>query len=152
MIIDPDPIRLAHPLSASTDEMARVDARILAHYQAYNPWGLSTAIDLAACDPAGIRDAPYIRHFVIALCGLIEMRPFGEPVIVRFGAEERMCGYSLTQLIETSLIAGHFAEESNSAYIDIFSCKAYPPYRAAQFCRQWFGAASGHISVAYRNA
>jgi hypothetical protein len=74
MSSDPDPVRLAPPRSASTDEMARVDAPILAHSQADNPWGLPTAIDLVACDPAAIRDAPYIRPVVIALWGLIERR------------------------------------------------------------------------------
>lgn len=56
MSINPDLVRLAPPLSAATDEMARVDAPILTLSQAYNPWGLSTAIDLAACDPAAARD------------------------------------------------------------------------------------------------
>jgi len=31
----------------------------------------------------------------------------------------------MIQLIETSLISGHFANLTNSAYIDIFSCKGY---------------------------
>lgn len=135
-----------------TDELSRRDAEILAACQDRTPWGMATAIDLASCERWSIRDAVHIKHFVVALCDLIEMRRFGEPIIVRFGADPRVCGYSLVQLIETSLVSGHFAEESDSAYIDIFSCKPYPPYRAAEFCRRWFSAASARVQVHLRQA
>lgn len=58
----------------------------------------------------------------------------------------------LAQLIETSPVSGHLAEESDSAYIDIFSCKGYPPYRAAAFCRDFFGAQTMRVNVVLRQA
>ena len=128
------------------------DAELLARYQSEVPWGLSTAVDLAHCDPPAIRDAASIARFVIALCEVIDMQRFGDPLIVRFGSEPRVCGYSLVQLIETSVITGHFAEASASAYLDIFSCKPYAPYQAAEFCRRWFGAATARVQVALRQA
>jgi len=58
--------------------------------------------------------------------------------VVDFGEDERVSGYSMTQLIETSLISGHFANLTNSAYIDIFSCKYYDPQTAADFTQRFF--------------
>ncbi len=140
------------PLPSRADEHAELDTAILNQWRATQPWGLSGAIDLGGCDPRAISDPAHIERFVVALCDLIEMRRFGEPLIVRFGADPRVCGYSLAQLIETSLISGHFAEESQSAYIDIFSCKAYRPHLAAEFCRRWFGAATVRVSLTMRQA
>jgi S-adenosylmethionine/arginine decarboxylase-like enzyme len=152
MIAQNPSIVLARDTIMSAGEAAHLDARMLAQYNASDPWGLATAIDLGGCDPQAIRDPGRIERFVVALCDLIEMQRFGDPIIVRFGAEPRVSGYSLVQLIETSLISGHFAEESDSAYIDVFSCKAYPPYRAALFCRDWFGARSVRVNSTFRFA
>ncbi len=146
------PTLTTRELTASSKDVALLDAKILAEYRARAPWGMAAAIDLGGCDPQAIRDPERITRFVIALCELIEMRRFGEPLVVRFGADPNVCGYSLAQLIETSLVSGHFAEESDSAYIDIFSCKPYPPYQAAEFCRQWFGATTVRVSLALRQA
>lgn len=143
------PIRLAPTVHHDTDLL---DRRIELQYAVLQPWGMATGIDLGGCDPERIRDAGCIARFVVELCDLIQMKRFGEPMIVWFGQDPNVSGYSLAQLIETSLISGHFAEDSDSAYIDIFSCKAYPPYRAAEFCRQWFGALTARVNVNMRTA
>ena len=46
----------------------------------------------------------------------------------------------MTQLIETSLISGHFANDSNRAYLDIFSCKPYNPKIVEEFSKDFVGA------------
>ena len=107
--------------------------------------------DLKNCNPETIRDAGKIREFVIQLCDLIKMKRFGEPQIINFGPCERVAGYSLTQLIETSLIGAHFANETNAAYIDIFSCKEYAPQLTAEFCREFFGADNATVHIAFRD-
>ncbi len=104
------------------------------------PWGWHLALDLYDCDLERITSADVIRDYVIKLCDLIEMRRFGDPLIVNFGEEPRVSGYSLVQLIETSNICGHFADESRAAYIDIFSCKYFDAELAANFTAQTFGA------------
>ena len=78
------------------------------------------------------------------------MKRFGEPIVVRFGADPRVQGYSLAQLIETSLISGHFAEDTDRAFIDVFSCKEYPPQTTAEFCKRYFEAKSMEYSVVFR--
>lgn len=103
-----------------------------------NTWGLLTSVDLYGCNPETIRDAAAIKRYVDELCELIEMKQFGETQIVNFGKDEKVAGYSMVQLIETSLISGHFANKNNSAYIDIFSCKYYEPSVAVEFTKKFF--------------
>ena len=102
-------------------------------------WGLATSIDIYNCDPDKIRDADAIRRFVAELCELIEMRAYGETIVVHFGEEERVAGYSMVQLIETSLISAHFANLTNAVYLDVFSCKLYDPATVADFAQAFFG-------------
>ena len=115
------------------------------------PWGLSTTVDLEDCDPETIRDAQAIQRFVVALCDLIQMKRYGECHVVHFG-QGRVAGYSMVQLIETSLISGHFANESNSAYLDIFSCKPYEPVTVEAFARTFFGARMSRSVTIQRGA
>jgi S-adenosylmethionine/arginine decarboxylase-like enzyme len=112
-------------------------------------WGMSTSVDLQNCDPDAIRSREHIRDYVVRLCELIEMRRFGECQIVHFG-EGRVAGFSMLQLIETSLISGHFANDSNRAYLDIFSCKPYDPAVVEQFSREFFAASASIVHTTLR--
>jgi S-adenosylmethionine/arginine decarboxylase-like enzyme len=114
-------------------------------------WGLSTSVDLYGCNPETIRDASAIKRYVNELCELIEMKRFGETQIVNFGEDEKVAGFSLTQLIETSLVSGHFANHSNNAYIDIFSCKYYEPSVAVEFTKKFFEAKDVKMHYILRN-
>ena len=105
-----------------------------------NLWGMSTSVDLYDCDPSVIRDADKIKEYVKQLCNLIEMRTFGECLVVHFGDDPKVSGFSMTQLIETSLISGHFANNTNAAYLDIFSCKWYDVDKMVKFSKDFFGA------------
>jgi S-adenosylmethionine/arginine decarboxylase-like enzyme len=126
------------------------DDNICLRFKETDAWGLYTSVDLKGCNPATIRDAEKIREFIIELCDLIDMKRFGEPQIIHFGPNERVAGYSMTQLIETSLVSGHFANDTNSAYLDIFSCKEYAPGVMAEFCKKFFGAESVKFNVLLR--
>lgn len=102
-------------------------------------WGLEVAIDLYNCDPLKIRDPKAIEDYVIELCHLIDMKRFGECRIVHFGdGDEKVAGYSMVQLIETSLISGHFANMTNNAYLNVFSCKLYHPALVVDFSKNYF--------------
>jgi S-adenosylmethionine/arginine decarboxylase-like enzyme len=113
-------------------------------------WGLLSSIDLEDCDPELIRNADAIRQYVYELCDLIEMKRFGECQVVHFGEDEKVAGYSMVQLIETSCISAHFANANNRAYIDIFSCKAYDPEVAAEFTRKFFKGSEMRVTVTNR--
>jgi len=97
-----------------------------------------------------MKDEEYIKKFVRDLCDLIKMKRFGETVVVNFGEEERVAGFSMTQLIETSLISAHFANASKAIYLDVFSCKAYPPHQVAEFAKERFEASSYTMHVNFR--
>ena len=114
------------------------------------PWGLLTSLDIYGCNPVLIRDADRIKRYVIELCELIEMTRFGDCHVVHFGKDERVAGYSVFQLIETSHISGHFANLDDSAYIDIFSCKPYEPGKAADFSKTFFEGKEIKIHVTER--
>ena len=115
-----------------------------------NAWGIASSVDIYDCDPAKIRDADEIRRFVIELCDLIEMKRFGETQVVHFGEDERVAGYSMVQLIETSLISAHFANLSNVVYLDVFSCKPYDPQKVGTFAREFFGGSNFRLNVTMR--
>ena len=120
--------------------MVKSSEKLLEKYKNTDAWGLLTGIDLHSCNPQTIRDAEKIKKFVEELCELIGMKRFGECVVVDFGEDERVAGFSMTQLIETSLISGHFANQSNNVYLDVFSCKFYDPRTVAKFAKKFFKA------------
>jgi S-adenosylmethionine/arginine decarboxylase-like enzyme len=126
------------------------DQKIIKEYKKKNPWGLSTCIDLYGCNPKTLRSAKKIKQFVKDLCQLIDMKTFGQTVVVNFGEDPRVSGFSMTQLIETSLISGHFANQSNAIYLDVFSCKEYPPYKTADFAKKFFEAKKCEVKINFR--
>ena len=113
-------------------------------------WGMMTSIDVHDCDPDSIRDAAAVEAFVVELCARIKMKRYGECQIVNFGQDDKVAGFSMTQLIETSLISGHFVNLTNHAYIDIFSCCPYDPHEAAEFTRQYFKGKDYNLQLVFR--
>ena len=115
-----------------------------------NMWGMATSIDLHSCNSKTIRSEEKIREFVKKLIDLIDMKAFGETQIFHFGEDEKVAGFSITQLIETSLISGHFANLTNNVYLDIFSCKEYDPKVVAEFAKKFFEAKDYNKKTIYR--
>lgn len=113
-------------------------------------WGIASSIDIYECDPDLIRDEDAIRRFTIELCDLIKMKRFGETKVVNFGEDERVAGYSMVQLIETSLISAHFANLTNTVYLDVFSCKYYDSEIVRNFAQRYFGGKYSIINVTFR--
>jgi len=119
-------------------------------FEREQPWGIYTAVDLKECNPQTIRDAEKIKQFVVELCELIKMKRFGDCVVVNFGEDKNVAGFSMTQLIETSLISGHFANLTNAVYLDIFSCKYYEPHVVAEFAKKFFEAENANTHTHLR--
>lgn len=113
-------------------------------------WGVASAIDIYGCNPDKIRSAETIKHFVRKLCDLLEMKRFGETTVVNFGEDEKVAGYSMVQFIETSLVSGHFANLTNTAYIDVFSCKPYNPDIVRNFAEKYFEGTHSLMQVQFR--
>ena len=69
-------------------------------------WGMSMSLDLYKCNPDTIRDADKIKEYVKELCdNVIDMKRYGECQVVHFGDDPKVTGFSMTQLIETSLVS-----------------------------------------------
>ena len=113
-------------------------------------WGILSSIDIYNCNPDTIRNADEIRRFVVELCEIIDMKRFGETQVVHFGEDERVAGFSMVQLIETSLISAHFANLTNAVYLDVFSCKLYEPEKVQAFAEEFFGGERSTLSVTFR--
>lgn len=101
------------------------------------PWGYLLSLDLARCIPGTIRSDVIIKGFAQNLVRDIDMIAYGPPQVVWFGSGNKG-GYTLVQLIETSSITGHFCEETNDAYLDIFSCKPFLPETVKRVVAEWF--------------
>ena len=138
-------------LEGNIGECGKISGRSAAEEKpAREIWGLLTSMDVEGCDPALIRSAEAIREYTFRLCQLIKMRPFGECHVVHFGEQEKVAGFSMFQLIETSNISGHFANATNTAYIDIFSCRMYDPQVAVEFTKEFFKGTSYRVHVTER--
>jgi S-adenosylmethionine decarboxylase len=138
------------PRSHIAAEALRLHGAGRTDYEASMAWGISTAVDVYGCDPDTIRSLERIVQFTHELCDLLEVKRFGETRVVRFGDDPRVYGYSMVQLIETSLVSGHFAEDSNTVYLDIFSCKWYDAEAAAEFAKEFFRAERLRVQTCLR--
>ncbi|MFH1235168.1 MAG: polyamine aminopropyltransferase [Candidatus Diapherotrites archaeon] len=113
----------------------------------FSEWGLLTSIDLFKCNPKTIRDKAKIAAYAEKLCKMLKFKRFGKTEVVHFGSSEKVEGYSMVQFIESSLVSGHFANSSNNAYIDIFSCGDYDSKKAINFTKKFFWAKSAVSNV-----
>lgn len=104
-------------------------------------FGMELILDLGGCAPEAISDAETIRGYARELVRLIEMNPYGEPIVEHFGHNDpATSGYTLVQLIETSSVVGHFSEQLGRAYLNIFSCRRFDAELALRFSADWFGS------------
>jgi len=104
-------------------------------------YGKELILDLFECDPKIIRSKKKILEYSNKICNLIKMKKYGKPICERFGfGKDFTAGFSLVQLIESSLVSGHFSELWNQAFIDIFSCKLFDEKMATNFTKKFFKA------------
>jgi S-adenosylmethionine/arginine decarboxylase-like enzyme len=86
-----------------------------------------------------LRDTNILRRWCADLVRAIDLKAFGDPILAHFATHsDAACGYSLIQLVETSSITAHFAENIGEAYIDIFSCKEFDAAKALNLCKSVF--------------
>ena len=102
-------------------------------------WGYHLIVNAGECDHAAITDYYTIFNFSKELVKQIDMVPYGDPQIVKFGTGNKE-GYTLVQLIETSNICAHFVNETNALYLDVFSCKQFEPKIVLALVKAFFDA------------
>jgi S-adenosylmethionine/arginine decarboxylase-like enzyme len=126
------------------------DEDLMKGFKTMGYWGMEVFVNLKGCDVALLSDKEYVRQFIIDLCDTIKMKRYGEPTIERFGEEEHLFGISFTQLIYTSSIVGHCVEKTGDMYIDVFSCKEFPPKETAEFSKKYFKAKGLDYGTVFR--
>lgn len=112
-------------------------------------WGQLLSIDLQECDRNILTSKKKLAEFCVALCKEIKMKPYGKPLVKRFGTGY-LEGYSAMQFIETSCVTVHLDEQDNRAFIDIFSCKTFDKFKAKDFSAKFFKAKKAKYFNRYR--
>ena len=103
------------------------------------PWGQHLVLDFNGCPKELLADKENILNWSKELVQAIDMVAYGEPVVEHFATHSHeAAGYTLLQMIETSNIAAHFAENIGQVYIDVFSCKAFNVEVALGICKNYF--------------
>jgi S-adenosylmethionine decarboxylase len=105
------------------------------------PWGFFISIDLFNCDREKITSKEYIKQYIEELLPIIDMKPYGEPIIERFG-EDDLNGVSAIQMLMTSNLAIHCREDNGhtDCFIDLFSCKQFDKQMTLTFSIAFFNA------------
>lgn len=114
-------------------------------------WGYHLMLDCSFCDHGKITDGENVANFARELVKRIDMVAYGEPQVVDFGSGNK-AGFTLVQLIETSNICGHFCNDTDTAYIDVFSCKPYDNQTVVDTVREYFDSKKIRINYLTRNA
>ncbi len=102
-------------------------------------WGQHLVLDLSGCPKEKISDGENILAWGRELVKAIDMVAYGKPQLEHFATHKtETAGYTFVQLIETSNICAHFAENLGEVYIDIFSCRDFDEQKALEVTKQFF--------------
>lgn len=107
------------------------------HRIANKPWGHHLMLDCSGCSSSAIRNKTKIESFATHLVKNIDMVAYGAPQVIHFGSGNK-AGYTLVQLIETSNICGHFVEETDEMFLDVFSCKDFNHQAVSNLVTRYF--------------
>ena len=79
--------------------------------------------------------------------------PYRAPTIAHFAASNPgTSGHTLVQLVETSSITAHFAENRGEMYLDVFSCRPFAEADVVAVCRAFFEPRTVNSICLARNA
>ena len=110
------------------------------------PWGQHLVLDFNGCPNELLVDKVNILDWSKELVRAIDMVAYGEPIIEHFATHSHeAAGYTLLQMIATSNIAAHFAENIGQVYIDVFSCKAFDVDVAVEVCKKYFRPTQANV-------
>jgi hypothetical protein len=116
-------------------------------------WGKHYLLDCKSCVKFSIKSRSNIEYFVKALVEKIDMKAYGDPIIEHFATHDpAKGGFTLCQMIETSLIDGHFVDETGDAYISVHSCKDFDNEVVKHIVNHYFSPISIKETVIFRQA
>jgi S-adenosylmethionine/arginine decarboxylase-like enzyme len=101
-------------------------------------WGYHLILNCKNGNKEAITSPEKIKEFSKKLVDDIEMIPYGEPQIVHFADHcDKLAGWTLIQLIETSNIMAHFCDMGD-CYFDLFSCKMFEQAKVLKLIQEYF--------------
>ena len=103
-------------------------------------WGYHLVLDCKNGRKLNEDSEEDIRTFIKELVDKIDMVAYGEPNIAYLPTPSRpeCSGWSVVQLIYTSSITCHFADDSGDFYLDVFSCKIFDVDVVIDYVQQYF--------------
>ena len=99
-------------------------------------YGKHVILTASGCN-AALLEKDQIADFCRDMVKRIDMVPFGEPFVERFGEGDEV-GISAVQLIQTSAITIHTNDEARDMYLDVFSCKDFEAEIVLACVKDWF--------------
>ena len=123
-------------MSKSPDGLVSRGAYMRAEVHGKKYYGKHLMVTAVACNE-NLLDIPTVSRFVKEMVPAIDMVPYGDLVIARFGEgiEE---GISAVQLIVTSAITIHTNDMYRDLYLDVFSCKWFDEAIIIKMIREFF--------------
>lgn len=102
-------------------------------------FGQHLLMNLTGCPEYVLSSELGLTTYVAALVEAIGMVAYGPTQIEHFGhASTETSGYTVVQMIETSLISGHLVDAHGTAYWDVFSCKPFDVDTALKITQEFF--------------
>src|SRR5208337_2562219 len=112
------------------------DAYMRADINGQKYYGKHLMITAVACNE-NLLDIPAVSRFIKELVPRIDMVPYGDLIIARFG-EGIEVGISAVQLIVTSAITMHTNDIYRDLYLDVFSCKWFDEAIIVEMIKEFF--------------
>lgn len=101
-------------------------------------WGYHLILNCKNGNKEAICSVEKIKEFSARLVKEIEMIPYGDPQVVHFADHcDKLAGWTLIQLIETSNIMAHFCDMGD-CYFDLFSCKTFETQKVLDLIQEYF--------------
>jgi S-adenosylmethionine decarboxylase len=102
-------------------------------------FGQHLIMNLTGCRQYDLSSPAALEMYVTRLVEVLDMTAYGPVQIQHFGhASPQTSGFTVLQLIETSLISGHMVDAEATAYWDVFSCKPFEVDPALELTEQRF--------------
>lgn len=115
-------------------------------------FGYHLMLDLHCCND-NIKDRQKVIDFCKDLVKRIHMDPIGEPWVEQTAMHDPdKAGFTLTQIIQTSSIVGHFIDKPGDIYLDVFSCKKFDIHVVENCVDYWFEPKKSRVNYITRSA
>jgi S-adenosylmethionine/arginine decarboxylase-like enzyme len=115
-------------------------------------WGYHIMLDCGGCNLKHITNKNHIWSFLMALTKRVGMKAHGKAIIENLLEGTDNEGYSVLQMITTSNITCHFVNKTQTAYIDLFSCKEFEAEIVIATVKEFFQPTTMKLNFIERDA